>query len=83
MESSQYSILGEIFKMARSFGNCAKCGKKITSKMEKQQQVIKLEVGHSLGGMWDDMGIYYLCSFECWNKLKLKEDLDFLQEDDL
>ena len=46
--------------------------------MEKQQQVIKLEVGHSLEGMWDDMGIYYLCSFECWNKLKLKDDLDFL-----
>lgn len=69
--------------MAREFGSCAKCGKKITLKMEKQQQVIKLEVGHSLGGMWDDMGIYYLCSFGCWNKLKLKDDLDFLSEDDL
>ena len=79
---SEYK-LGEIFKMARKFGNCAKCGKKITSRMEKRQQVIKMEVSHSLGGMWDDMGIYYLCSFECWNKLKLKEELDFLSEDNI
>ena len=33
---------------------CAKCGKKITKTMIKKQQVIKLEVGHSLEGMWDD-----------------------------
>ena len=54
-------------------GNCRLCGKKITKRMEKNQQVIKLIVGHSLGGMWDDMGVYYLCSFDCWKKLNLEE----------
>jgi len=53
--------------------SCAKCGKKITPKMEKQQNIIKLKVQHSLGEFWDNMGDYYLCSFECWNKLNLKE----------
>lgn len=59
--------------MEMKFGKCALCGKKITKKMERNQHVIMLEVGHSLGGFWDNMGIYYLCSFECWNKLKLRE----------
>lgn len=56
------------------FGKCRLCDKDITNKMERNQQVIRLVVEHSLGGMWDDMGTYYLCSFNCWTKLNLKEE---------
>jgi hypothetical protein len=63
-----------IFKEYKGF--CERCGKRL----ETARYTIKL-CEHC--GMWDDMGIYYLCSFKCWNKLELKDDLDFLSEEDL
>jgi len=58
---------------------CCRCGEKITEEMLKDQQVIKMDVGHSLDGMWDDMGIYYLCSWDCWEKLELKGEFDTIE----
>ena len=66
--------------MKTRYGKCRLCGKEITKTDLNKQQVIKMEVGHYLGCMWDNMGVYYLCSFGCFNNLKLNDEWDSVED---